>query len=253
MADWKKKPDKEKEDMDFLKGAEDNLDGFEEINAATMAIPFIKLAQKLTPETKKNKAQFIRGLEEGNFFNSVTKEIYGDEVNLIVLKFERIYIEWLPKREGFVDYHSVERAEQIAEDKTFGKWKTKSGNLLQENYVYFVLAEDHVDEGPAVLSLSSTQIKKAKEWNRLMTTHIMDNGRRALPYYIVWNVSTVPMTNDQGDWFGLSITFDRYINKNEYEVLQPERKALPDKRVDYAQIEGRVDEDADGDEEEIEY
>ena len=73
--------------LDFLNREKDNLEGFEEINASTMAIPFIKLAQDLTPQMKKSKAEYIEGLELGDFFNQVTGEVYGPHIEFITLKF----------------------------------------------------------------------------------------------------------------------------------------------------------------------
>ncbi len=229
-----------KSQMEFIKEAEDSLEGFNEVNAQTMAIPFLKLAQDLTPQTKKAKKDaYIEGLEPGMFFNSATLENFETALKFIVIKFERIYIEWMPNRGGFVGYHSPEHAESIAENKTFGKWQTADGNDLQEYYTYYGIIVDRESEGPVILSLTSSAIKVAKGLNRLMTTHIMDNGKRAMPYYLVWNLESVHMEKNENDWFMPKFTFDGYINEEQYNLVSIDRKALPDKPVDYAQIEDR--------------
>ena len=217
----------------------DSMEGFEDINGSTMAIPFVRILQDLSPQLNKKKPEYIEGAEAGDWLNSTTKEVYGPEINVIVLKFERIYIEWKPNRGGFVSYHTPENAERLAVDTTFGNWKTKEGNELTENYVYMILIEGHEAEGIVVLSLSSSAIKVAKEWNRLMTTHIMSNGQRARPYYLIWKLSSEYKENDKGAWYQPSIKFVRYINQQQYELTGTERKALPSKRVDYAQIEAK--------------
>ena len=217
----------------------DSMEGFEDINGSTMAIPFVRILQDLSPQLNKKKPEYIEGAEAGDWLNSTTKEVYGPEINVIVLKFERIYIEWKPNRGGFVSYHTPENAERLAVDTTFGNWKTKEGNELTENYVYMILIEGHEAEGIVVLSLSSSAIKVAKEWNRLMTTHIMSNGQRARPYYLIWKLSSEYKENDKGAWYQPSIKFVRYINQQQYELTGSERKALPSKRVDYAQIEAK--------------
>lgn len=230
---------KEKSQMDFINEANDTMEGFEDLNAQTMSIPFLKLAQALTPETNKNKDVYIEGLDDGMFFNSATKEVLGETFKFVILKFERIYIEWLPNRGGFAGYHTPENAERLAVDKTFGKWATAEGNLLQEYYTYFGLVIGHEKEGVVVLSLASSAIKQAKNLNRLMTTHIMDNGERARPYYLVWNVTAMHMEKDGNDWFVPSFKFDSYITEEVYKIIAPERKALPSKPVDYAQLENK--------------
>ena len=216
---------------------DDTMEGFEEISSATMAIPFVRILQSLSPQLKKQKPEYIPEAEEGMFLNTVTKQLYKNTIRVIVLKFERVFIEWLPDRGGFLNYHAPENAERLAVDKTFGKWKTADDNSLQENYVYFCLIVGKEDEGVVVISLSSTFIKKAKEWNRLMTTHIMDNGERALPYYVVWKLKTEYTENDKGNWYTMNITMDSYINEKQHRKLVPERKALPSRQMDYAQLE----------------
>jgi len=230
---------KEKTQIDWIEDAQDTLEGFEDLNSQTMAIPFLKLAQDLTPETKKAKPVFIQGLEPGMFFNSVTKKIYGNELKVIIIKFECIYIEWKPDRGGFVGYHSPENARKLAVDQTFGAWKTKEGNDLQEYYTYYCLIVGEEHFGPIVYSMTSSAIKVAKQLNRALTTQMMDNGKRALPYYLIFDLESVHVEKDANDWFLPKFTFDSYINKEQYEIIGSERKMLPDKPVDYALIEDK--------------
>lgn len=232
------------EDLGFLSDlANDTLEGFEQIRTETMAIPFIRVLQKLSPQLSKQDPAYVAGAEEGMWFNTLTKEVYGNQFNCIVLKFERIYIEWKPNRGGFVSYHSPENAEQVAVDRTFGKWKTVDGNDLQENYVYMILIEGHEKEGPCVLSLSSSGIKAAKEWNRLMLTNIMPNGQRAKPYYMLWTIQSKFMKNDQGSWYAPNMAFKDYINQEQYSLAKTERLALPSRQVDYAQLSAKIEDD----------
>ncbi len=229
---------KQKEAMNLpFMSKDDTVEGFEEISSATMAIPFVKVLQSLSPQLNRNEPGYIPEAEEGMFFNTVTKQLFRNTIKVIVLKFERVFIEWLPERGGFLNYHSPENAERLAVDKTFGKWKTVDGNSLQENYVYFVLIVGRESEGVIVLSLSSTFIKIAKEWNRLMTTHIMDNGERAKPYYVIWKLKTEYQTNDKGNWYTFKVAMETYINEKQHSLIVPERKALPTRQMDYAQIE----------------
>ncbi len=230
------KDQSKKDDLYFVTDL-DTMKGFENITQETMAIPFIRILQSLSPQLNKNESEYIDDAEEGEFFNTVTKECYGDTINVIVLKFDRIYIEWLPDRGGFVNYHTRENAERLTINENFGKWKTEEGNDLQENYVYILLIDGQEAEGVVVLSLASTMIKKAREWNRLMTTHILDTGARAKPFYLVWELKTEYQSNDKGNWYSFSIKFNKYINKEQYDLLTLERKALPDTRIDYSKIE----------------
>jgi len=55
----------------------DSLEGFEDISTQTMAIPFIRVLQTLSPQLNKKKPEYVEEAQEGMFFNTVTKKVYG--------------------------------------------------------------------------------------------------------------------------------------------------------------------------------
>jgi len=233
-----KKNDSKENELSFVNQEQDSFKGFEDINTSTMAIPFIKVLQLLSPELNKAKPCYNKDAKEGDFFNTVTKEIYGTEICAIILKFDRIFIEWLPDRRGLAGYHTLQEAELLAvnPDK-FGAWLTPDGNILQETYVYYAIIQDHENEGVVVISLTSSGIKVAKKLNRLLVTHIMDNGQRAFPYYLVWKLSTEYIENDKGNWYTINVDFEKYINEKQYNLILKERKLLPEKKLDLSNQE----------------
>jgi len=214
------------------------MEGFEQINTQTMAIPFLRILQQGSPQVKKQDPAYVEGAEEGLFFNTVTKNVYGDTIKVIVLKFERIFIEWRPNRGGFAGYHSPENAERLAVKKEFGNWKLENGNHLSEAYVYMCLIAGHETEGIAILSLSSSMIKAAREWNNLLVRQTMNDGRRAAPYWLVWEVKTEYRSNDKGSWYipRILLSPEKFVNEQQYALVMPERKALPSRQVDYSQL-----------------
>jgi len=246
MVETKKtKPQTSENVMDFL-NPDDNLHGFEGINASTTAIPFLRLIQKGSPQLNPQKKEYIEDAKVGMYFNSVTKELYGADLEIIVLQFDQIFIEWKPNRGGFVQMHSPENAARLAVDQTFGKWKTANGNLLSENYVYLVLVAEHESDGPMVLSLTSTMIKTAKQWNRVLITKLLPKGQRAMPYTQVYRLTSIYQENELGDWYSVDINFLRFVHKEEYVQITDERKVLPQRVVDYQQIESHNSEESVG-------
>jgi hypothetical protein len=70
---------------DFLQTYDGGNKGLEKVNQADLIIPRLSLAQKMSPQIDKSMKEYIPGLEEGMFFNSVDGTIYsvdesGDEV-----------------------------------------------------------------------------------------------------------------------------------------------------------------------------
>ena len=219
----------------------DTAAGFESISNATMSIPFLKLTQALSPEINKKKSEYIENCQPGQYFNSVNRELYGDAVDVIVLSFERIYIEWLPNRGGFIGYHNPENAARLNVSEEFGKWKTAAGNELHEQYCYYVLIVGKEAEGVCILSLGSTNIGTAKAWNRRLISHVMSNGKKALPYYLKWHLTADEASNDKGTWYKVKADLAGYIDEKQYALIVPERAALPSYNVDFAQIADKTD------------
>ena len=90
-------------DMDF-----GGVDGFSGVDSTTSSVPFIKLMQAISPELNKKKPEYVEGAQSGMFINNITKEAYGEVLRIIPVLFERVYVEWLPDRGGFVAQHSLE-------------------------------------------------------------------------------------------------------------------------------------------------
>lgn len=211
---------------------DDGLGGFESMNAATISLPFIRLLQDLSLQVKKNKPEYVEGAEPGLFINTVTNDLYDAPLRMVVGRFDRYYIEWKPNRGGFVMAHSVEVVEQNLSQGTLrigdkNKIFTPTGNTLQDTYVYLVILPDYIDQGVCMFSLTSTQLKEARRWNRLLSNLTLPNGQRALPYYAIWDVNVVGMSNDQGDWYGIKVNFSSWVDVNTFSKVKEARAALP--------------------------
>ena len=70
---------------EYLQSYRGNHSGLEGSDASDFIIPRLGLCQSLTPQRVKGNPKYIQGLEEGQFFNTVTGEIYGEEVEFIPL------------------------------------------------------------------------------------------------------------------------------------------------------------------------
>ena len=217
----------------------------------TMAVPFIRIIQALSPQLKKSKSEYVEGAEEGMLFNSVSGALYEGPLRIVVGKFERFYIEWKPNRGGFVANHEPKNFEAKVLPRLIRNEKNKlvdphTGNEYNDTYIYYVLLPDYIGEGVCIFATNPSYLKEARKLNRLLrTTTIPGTTKRALPHFMIWNLETVEMSNDQGDWFGPKFTFEQFVTPDQLEYVVEERKELPDKRVDYAQIEENAGKESD--------
>lgn len=232
---------KKKEELDFDKLSEemDNA-GFEEMGLDTMAIPFIRIIQELSPQMRKNKPEYNPDAEEGMFVNTVSGRLYTSPIKVIIGKFQRTFLEWGTTRGKLMGVHtpeSVELRDDLMRNEKNQLVDPATGHTFQDCYSYYVLNVEDMEEGICIISCVSTNIKAAKKLNRnLMHTMLPNSSKRALPYFMVWEVSTTDESNDEGEWKGISFKFDSFVSQPQLAAVTKERQQIPNRRVDYQQL-----------------
>lgn len=232
---------KGKENLDYSKLME-GMDGagFEEVGLDTMAIPFIRIIQELSPQMRKAKPEFNPDAEEGMFVNTVSGKLYPSPIRVIIGKFQRTFLEWGTTRGNLKGVHtpeSIELSTDLMRNEKNQLVDPATNHTFQDCYTYYVLNVDDMDEGICIVSCVSTNIKEARKLNRnLMHTLLPDSNKRALPYFMVWEVSSVDMSNDEGEWKGISFKFHSFVSQAQLTAVVAEREQIPHRRVDYAQL-----------------
>jgi hypothetical protein len=182
--------------------------GLETLGADDFALPFLKLAQGLTPEVSDKN----NDVSAGDIFDSVSLE-GADAILVIPCSVRKSIIEWAPRAQGggfrgeHANWADAKRAQ--ADDSE-----------LRETYNYTVLYS--LDGGetynPARLSMKSTQIKVAKRWNtNLQTLRVPFNGARICPpmFGTVWNMTSVTQKNQHGTFFNFDVSFNSIVEDAE--------------------------------------
>lgn len=186
--------------------------GFEDTSTESFAIPFLSILQSGSPQVKKSDGAYIKGAEEGMLFNSVTNEVYsGDEgVEIIPCHYTQRFIEWKLREDGggFVGEHlpTDPIVSSTTQDDKFRRI-TPNGTQLVDTRNHYVLIRTANGLSPAIMSLSSSQLKKSKQWMSMMQGMKIKNPETGMfdiaPMYSnVYKVSTVAESNDKGSWFG---------------------------------------------------
>jgi hypothetical protein len=185
--------------------------GFEEAGASAYAIPFLQILQSGSPQCKKSDGAYIKGAEEGMFYNTVTQEVYDSEkgVTVIPCHYTQRFNEWKTRESGggFVGVHLP--GEQPATEKDDkGRDVTSSGTTIvdtRNHYILIVGTDGSLS--PAVVSLTSTQQRKSKQWMSKMQGIKIKNTagvfQTAPMMSRKYKLTTVPESNDKGSWFGI--------------------------------------------------
>lgn len=217
--------------------------GFENTDIDSFAVPFLVIAQSNSPQVDPDQAEFIEGLKQGMLFNTVTGDIYearkkdGNGVLVVPCAYQRQFIEWAPRGTGsggLVEIHDVE--EGLALSKTLvenkeGRRVLPNGNTLADTRMHYVLMQ-HTDGSwiPVIISMSSTQVKKSRRWMTVMDNikFTRQDGSKFTPamYSHTYKVSSVPESNEKGNWHGFDITKHDIVSSSE---LYDQAKKFKDK------------------------
>jgi len=195
--------------------------GFEDAGKEAYAIPFLQILQKgsppIDPDHPKHKE--IPGAKIGGIINTVTEEVIDGEQGLLVLPvhFKQSYVEWADRDSGggFVAEYSVSDGSALLRrckrDAETNRDVLPNGNYLADTRTHYVLVlRDDGTTYPAVLSMSSTQMKKSRKWMSAMQDVKVKRPDGTLFTPPMWaktyRVKTIGESNAKGTWRGWDIT-----------------------------------------------
>jgi len=210
-------------DMDELL-LQDAGSGLENMTKDDFAIPRLSILQALSPQVNKRDGEYVDGAEASMIMENVGNEFFDGEAGIIVvpLSFRRTIIEWALRESsgGFINDHGYQPSllEHCQKDDK-GRLINNAGNQLVDTCEYLVYIVTDGDWQPAMISMSSTQLRKSKRWNTLISSVKIDSkaGRITAPiFYMSYLLTTVPESNEKGSWFGWAIKKNKKIFDIEY-------------------------------------
>ena len=175
----------------------------------------LKILSALSPELNRHDGKYVPEAKPGMIYNTVSGETFDGQEGVLVVPvgYRREYIEWRPKDQGggivgFHDASSETVRKAVKGDK--GKEICENGNELQNTAQHFVLVlREDGGWDQAVISMKSTQLKKSRKWNSMMLGLKLKRADGSLftpaSYSHQYHLTTVPESNDQGNWDGWAI------------------------------------------------
>ena len=203
--------------LDFVS---DSGMGLENIDKSDLALPFLKLLQSGSDETKKKHAKYVEGAEAGMFFNKVTKKIYNGEkgIEVIPVYYKMTYPEWAPfeKREGR-PIHNDRGPEIMAKTNQNDRNKDMldNGNEIIKTANHFVIVLGDRPE-KALMTMKSTQLKVSRSWNSLMEDQfeVDPKTNKSVPAPMFSRVYKLNSVENSGSftWHGYNVNLLRKVD-----------------------------------------
>ena len=191
--------------------------GVQDLKTEDLAIPFLKILQKMSPELDD------LDVRAGDIFNTVTKEgISGKEgVRVINCAYQLQYIEWEPRGTGSGAPHHIYAAGEEMPETERGEdnkdyVRDGNGRYIERTAQHYVLVidEDGMTQ-QALISMKATQFKKSKQWNSALKSLKMKDAKGTLftpaRFAHIWTLKSVAEENKNGSWHGWEISKDSLI------------------------------------------
>lgn len=207
--------------------------GFEHETADDVAIPFLTLLQKNSPQLDPAEEKYIEGAKLGDFINSVTGEVYGPTITFIpAYRTAREFVEWRDRTKGggFIRTHDpnsrlVQKALEDAGTK-FGKLKNPENedhNLTETLQMFGLVEKDDGEFDPVVLSFWSTKLGAFKTWNTKRRAVVLkaDDGRKVVPPLFAHRVKVDSFSDSRKKGRFQALRLQPAVNDDWYESLMP--------------------------------
>lgn len=196
---------------DFLKGMMDDNRGSEDVGSEDIVIPRLELVQSLSKCRKKTDPAYIAGAEEGMLYNSVTRELYGENVNVVPVAYKKEFLLWREQElgGGFGGAYSTEGE---AYDAKEAQDKPEEWEVTETNQHFCLLAVDGQQLQEIVISMSKSKSKASRKWNSMVR---LNGGPRFSRVYTVKGVSA---QNGAGqDYHTLDIANVGYVTQEQFK------------------------------------
>ena len=196
--------------------------GWEEVGAQDLAVPYIRILQSGSPQLKKADGAYIPEASEGDIFNTVQNCIYDGEkgIEVIPAYYNRRYVEWIPRTNaggGFVGSHPLDTPllqESTPNEK--GVPTLQNGNELVNTSNFYCLLVINGQATPVLIPMSSSGIKKAKQWVSMAhtQTYRSENGSLEIQplFNNVYKLSAVSESNSNGSWMNWAVEHVRELD-----------------------------------------
>lgn len=218
--------------------AADAGSGMEGATSESFAIPFLSVLQKGSPQVDEASGAAIDGAKAGMLWDNVAGRMFdGKEgVAIIPCAYRRVFLRWAPKGTQGSGFKGELSADQVAGMRAAGQIADLDGRLyvplpdgtvnekkcdrISDTRNHYVLLVDAASGAwvQALLSLTSTQIKKSKMLMSALASVKLNgpSGMYTPPTFAnVVRLTTIPESNDKGTWFGTKFELSGRVDRSE--------------------------------------
>lgn len=199
--------------------------GLEEATQDSFALPILSVLQSMSQAVQDDDSGAVR---PGLIYDSTLKQSL-ETVTVVPVYYQQRFLEWVPRDNGggLVDIYTAQN--KPGTKGGFGKHVLENGNELVDTRIHYVLVLTDEEAYPAMISMSSTDIKTSKHWCSLMRRQKLavvgqDGSMQNLQkptFAKAYTLSTIKKQKDTFKWFGWDVSLsERELTANEYAMAK---------------------------------
>lgn len=199
--------------------------GLGKLTRSDVVIPRIAVLSSLSPQLKKNKAEYIEGSEEGDIVDVAMNRILAKGLNdeaFLFLPVVRVKecIVWKPRSSGggIVSREVIDDMEHYAAKigatrNVKGAFLLPDGTEAIETIQFYGLVLSGDYPSPAFIPMKKSSMKVARKWTTKLSNTLLPSGKRAPLFYRSWNIGAFLDSNADGEWGNFRVTEGPLLNE----------------------------------------
>lgn len=197
---------------DFLKDKMNSDRGNEGVSSEDMTVPRLELVQSLSEVRKKSSPEFIEGIQEGQLYNNITKEVYGDSVLFVPVAFKKEYLLWRDQKlgGGFGGAFPTadDAAAMVGTQERPEEWEV----VDTPQHFGLLISETTGQIVEAVISMAKSKARVSRKFNSQIRLNGGDRFSR------IYRLRGVEDSNQAGQsYFNLAIDGVGFVNEELYK------------------------------------
>lgn len=189
--------------------------GTENMTADDMQLPMLKQVQDISDERDEDAPEYIPGADSGDFFNSVTRDLYKGSLEIIPCAIRKTVVAFTPRAQGggfLGEYESKEQALEYLDQPA------ELNETTEFSVLYRPEGEEDAPWMPAIMPMTSSKLKPARALTtQLMTLRVPVGGKSIQPpiYGTIFVMNSVRAKSKKGTYRNVTFRFDRLVQDKE--------------------------------------
>lgn len=217
--------------------------GYGDISASDFNIPRIGIIGDLSPQIKKNHAQFIEGAEAGHIVDVGMSELFKDGIDFLPVARVKEFIRWRPRKTGegiaarydydYITENNLQRNERNEYIVTDG-----SGDEVIETWQFYGLNLS-ANARRSFLPMKKSNLKIARRWFGQMRELKLPNGAIAPLFYHSWKLGAFQDSGNENQWWNWTVGKGSLVTElpNANEIVQTAADFL--KQIEAGSVQGQ--------------